>query len=821
MKPIETLLSKLPDARRTGDSWIAHCPAHNDQRASLSISVGKDETVLLKCHAGCGTAAVLSAIGLKLADLFPQYNGKGRMNIIAEYNYTDASGKQLYQVVRLNPKDFRQRRPDPTAKQGWTWNLEGVQRVLYRLPEVLKAVAEGKIIYVVEGEKDVNNLAVIGLTGTTNPGGAGKWSKNYSETLLGAHVVIVPDNDEAGQEHAASVASSLQGKAATVRIVNLPGLPPKGDVSDWLAAGGTRKQLEELVATEPEAELQEDRQGEQDANADQEKDGKQKETQAQVLIRHAAKAVLFHDAERRAYATVPVGNHHETLPIRSGDFERWIVRSFYRAEGKPPAATALNNALVLIEAQAVFDGPQLPIHVRLGELDGKVYLDLCNAQWEVVEITPVGWRMLPSDQVPVKFRRARGMLALPQPVRGGQLEKLRSHLGIRDDRQWQLLVGCLIMAFRARGPYPVLGFHGEQGSGKSTRARIIRSVIDPNTVPLRCEPKEPRDLMIAANNGWCLALDNLSYLPVWLSDALCRLATGGGFGTRELYTNDEEQLFDSMRPVILNGIEAVATRPDLLDRSVLLEFPEIPEEERKTEEELYAALEPDRPGILGAILDAVACALKNFPSVKLSSLPRLADFAKWVTAAEPSLGWTPGTFLTAFRQGQAEANDVALDAYPIVDALRQLMADRAQWDGKPSELLAKLGELVGDKATRAEDWPKRANTLSGQLKRLAPNLRKIGLSVTFGSAGRGKTKGRRIVIETDNAGERSSPSSPSSPSPENQRSGDDRTAPGDDPLPNGDDPHRAGKYQKKGAGDDGDDGDDLSPAFSEREVFEL
>ncbi|HYT91311.1 MAG TPA: hypothetical protein VEL76_21545, partial [Gemmataceae bacterium] len=489
------------------------------------------------------------------------------------------------------------------------------------------------------------------------------------------------------------------------------------------------------------------------------------------------------------------------------------------------SATALSDALGLIEAQAIFDGPELPIHVRVGELANNIYLDLCNPQWEVVEITPAGWSVLPSDQVPVKFRRARGMLALPRPVRGGRLDALRGHLGIRNDRQWRLLVGWLVMAFRPRGPYPGLGVHGEQGSGKSTKARIIRSFIDPNSVPLRCEPKEPRDLMIAAKNAWTVALDNLSYLPAWLSDALCRLATGGGFGTRELYTNDEEQLFDAMRPAILTGIEAVATRPDLLDRSILLDLPEIPEEERKTEEELYAALEPDRPGILGAILDAVACALKNFPIVKLPSLPRLADFAKWVTAAEPALGWEPGTFLAAFRQGQAEANDVALDAYPIVDALRQLMADQEQWEGKPSELLAQLSELAGEKATKAEDWPKRANSLSGQLKRLAPNLRKIGLSVTFGSAGRGKAKGRRIVIETDKAGDSASPSSPSSPGPENRRGRDDSFSDGDDPLPSGDDLHHASKARENGAGDDGDDGDDLSAAFSEacldREVFEL
>src|SRR5262249_45018900 len=150
---------------------------------------------------------------------------------------------------------------------------------------------------------------------------------------------------------------------------------------------------------------------------------------------------------------------------------------------------------------------------------------------------------------------------------------------------------------------------------------------------------------------------------------------------------------------------------------------------------------------------AVSCALKNQPNVKLSSLPRMADFAKWVTAAEPALGWDCGSFLSFYGANQEEANEIALDAYPIVDALRKLTADQQRWEGKPSELLAELGRVAGEKATKAEDWPKRANTLSGQLKRLAPNLRKIGFHVTFGSAGRGRAKGRRITIEADKTGE--------------------------------------------------------------------
>jgi hypothetical protein len=303
---------------------------------------------------------------------------------------------------------------------------------------------------------------------------------------------------------------------------------------------------------------------------------------------------------------------------------------------------------------------------------------------------------------------------------------------------------------------------------------------------------------------------------------MCRLATGGGFGTRELYTNDEEQLFDSMRPVVLTGIEAVATRPDLLDRSILLELPSISKNDRKTEEEVYAALEPLRPSILGTLLDAVSCALKNLPAVKLPSLPRMADFATWASAAEPALGWTTGTFLAAYHVNQDEANDVALEAYPIVEPLRKLMADRVKWEGKSSELLSALGQLAGETVSKAENWPRRANTLSGQLKRLAPNLRKIGLSVSFGSAGRGRAKHRRVTITTERMEDSSSPSSPT---PETQDNVDDPCAHGDDHCPHGDDTDDTGKAPKHNNVDDGNDGDDRSPPSSEsharREVFEV
>jgi hypothetical protein len=255
--PIDHVLSRLRGVRETENGWDALCPAHDDQNPSLGIAVADDGTVLLKCRSqGCSADAICKALGLTLADLFPtrQLNGKASNSrkVVATYDYVDAGGRLLFQVVRFDPKAFRQRRPDPKGKEGWAWSLKGVRRVLYRLPQVLQAVAEGRPVYVVEGEKDADNLHRLGVTATTNAGGAGKWKNNYSEALRGARVVILPDNDDAGRNHALQVARSLHGVAASVRVVPLPDLPPKGDVSDWLAAGGTAEQLQALVDATPE-----------------------------------------------------------------------------------------------------------------------------------------------------------------------------------------------------------------------------------------------------------------------------------------------------------------------------------------------------------------------------------------------------------------------------------------------------------------------------------------------------------------------------------------------------------------------------------------
>jgi hypothetical protein len=452
----------------------------------------------------------------------------------------------------------------------------------------------------------------------------------------------------------------------------------------------------------------------------------EEQSQATLAANMAAAWELWHTPAGDAYATVPVGDHDETWPIKSQTFKRYVAKCFFDEQQKAMNSDALSAAINLMEAKSLFEGEEHSIHVRVASHKGNVYIDLCNSDWQVIEITAAGWQII--DESPVRFRRSRGMLALPTPERGGHVDELRQFLNVEDET-WILVVAWLVGAFHPCGPYLILALFAEQGSGKSMTARLLRYLVDPNSAPLRAEPQDERDLMITAGNSWCLAYDNLSHVPPWFSDALCRLSTGGGFATRELYTDSDEIIFDSKRPILLTSIEDVATRSDLLERCLIVWLPTISKERRRPEDEMFAAFEKVRPRILGALLDAVVGALRDQPSTRLEQHPRMADFARWVTAAEASMGWSKGTFMAAYSGNQESANELALEGSIVARPLLELLDEHGSWWGSAGELLPALAERVNDQTKRQHGWPKNPRSLSGHLKRLSPNLRAAGWEV--------------------------------------------------------------------------------------------
>jgi hypothetical protein len=477
--------------------------------------------------------------------------------------------------------------------------------------------------------------------------------------------------------------------------------------------------------------------------------------QADILIGLAQSAELFHSPDGTGFADIDINGHRETWPIRAKGFRRWLARGFFEATHGAPSSEAQQSALNVIEAKAHFDSPERAVHIRVGGLDNRLYLDLGDETWRAVEIDTTGWRVI--DRPPVRFRRAAGMLALPRPERGGSIDALRKFINVKDN-DFVLAVAWLLAALRNTGPYPVLAVSGEQGSAKSTGSKILRALVDPNTAPLRALAREDRDLFIAATNAHALVFDNVSRLPTWTSDTLCRLATGGGFAVRQLYTDQDEVLFDAMRPVILNGIEDVIERPDLAERAMFLTFEWISEERRRPETEFWSEFEREHPHIFGALLDAMVVGLANRAKVKLTSLPRMADFAVWAAACELAL-WPAGTFAAAFAANRKELIEGVLDADTIASAIRALMATRGEWLGTASELLSALEVVAGEKAVKSRNWPTSVEALGRGLRRPATFLRKVGIEIRFErQPGGRRTRQIRIArnTEPDNRGEKPS-----------------------------------------------------------------
>ena len=457
----------------------------------------------------------------------------------------------------------------------------------------------------------------------------------------------------------------------------------------------------------------------------------------------AGDAELFHTPDGYAFATVSVKGHRETWAVKSRGFKYWLNQHFHKTEGKVPTTSKLNEALSTLTGQALFEGKCRKVFLRLAEHEGDIYLDLCDEEWRVVKVTPHGWNIIAAEDSPVCFQRKAGMLALPEPQPGGSLDELRHFLNLRGEEDWMLLTAWAVAALRPRGPYPILALHGEQGSSKSTTARLLCSLIDPNEAPLRSEARSERDLMIAATNKWLMTLDNMSHVAARLSDSLCRLSTGGGFATRELYSDSEETIFTAQRPIILNGIEEVATRNDLLDRALVLHLPSIPEDRRRSEEEMRWEFERARPRILGALLDAVSTALRNIEAVRLDRLPRLADFARWATAAESEFTLTPGAFMAAYDTNRAAAHEMVLDSSPVGCPLLAFMEDKTELMLTAGELLKELNTVANSETRKLREWPRTAKGMGDALRRITTTLRAAGVRVEVGIREGGT--GRRLI----------------------------------------------------------------------------
>ena len=478
-------------------------------------------------------------------------------------------------------------------------------------------------------------------------------------------------------------------------------------------------------------------------------------SQADILLEVVKDADLFHADDD---ATLPMSRLTVTgrpIACQARSFGSWLTHSYYLKEKRGPGGTALETALNTIVARARFEGPKQPVYRRVASHDGRIYIDLCDELWRVIEIDTKGWRIVKDP--PVRFIRSRARCHSLIQNAAAIINELKVFLNVRDRDSFILAVSYIMAGLRPSGPYPILVLTGREGSAKSTFARIMRRLIDPNRAPIRALPREEADLFISANNSHMLAYDNVSSLADWQSDALCRISTGGAYAKRALYKDSDETIIDACQPISLNGIEDFVAKPDLADRSIFLPLEFL--EDFTPEEAFWAGFERARPKILGVLFDAMSHGLREMPNTRLDWYPRLADFAVWGAACGGAL-WEAGGFLQAYKRNRDHAAETVLDAHLVGSAVMKFMEGKDAWEGTATNLLDELKKLVSEPEQKEKGWPKGANRLSNLLRTVAGTLAKVGIGVKFGCTTHRRS--RLISINTNSPWKTSSPSSPSS-----------------------------------------------------------
>jgi putative DNA primase/helicase len=445
------------------------------------------------------------------------------------------------------------------------------------------------------------------------------------------------------------------------------------------------------------------------------------------------------------FADVVVHGHRNTYAVESKAFAKWLLHQFFLEKQKAPASSAIKTAIRTLAAIAEFgtETPRHRVHLRTAEVDGRIYIDLCDAKWQCAEVDENEWRVINAPSQ-VRFRRTPGMRALPVPQRGGSIDMLRQFVNLNDS-DFALFVAVLLDAFRP-GKHPILNLVGEFGTAKSTLAKMFKQLVDPDETELRPLPGTLRDVFVATHNARVRAWDNVSKIERTISDALCQLSDGSGFGTRKLYTDDDEFRIQGSRSIILTGLTNCATRPDLASRTVMLMLQPIKDDARKSEVELWARFNEAYPLILGALLDALVYELKTLPGVRLDSKSRLADFELFGHACEGAYA-PAGSFAAALAANATELNEAIIEEDPVAKAITALMVERTEWSGTTTALMVELTDRdrTEQQVSRQRDWPKDATRFGHRVRAVAASLRKARIEITHDRAP-GPNKTRIITL---------------------------------------------------------------------------
>jgi putative DNA primase/helicase len=653
------------------------------------------------------------------------------------YPYFAADEKTNGFVWRFDPKEFRPlsfcQHPGGVFRD-WRWTTWRKPRPLFNLHQLAKRPAAPALI--TEGEKACSAAERLapGYVCLTSPGGSKAAAQADWSPLSGREVVIWPDNDDPGRQYAAAVAKHC-GAAGALRIsiIEPPGgVPPGWDAADALAAGYDEGRTLRLIAKASAARPERSERAADGAGESAQIRRRGRPPQRDELMSYIDGIELWHDPADKAYASFSVGKHREHAPIRSSRFRNWLTLQYLDDHEAGLGKNAIEECLNAVEARAVGQGKRYTAFVRVAEHNGRVFLDLCNDAWQAIECSKSGWTVI--DDVPVKFIRREGMLSLPMPElvteQFSGIEELRSFFGNLSQGHFALVCAWLISCWRDTGVFPVLMVHGESGSGKTMLTKLLMDLIDPRDERSLSIPKDDRALIVFAKQTWLIGFENISHIPAWFSDALCRLASGDSFVAVKLYTDDELAIHKAKRPVIANGIPRLAEREDLASRTFSIQLPPF-SAVRLTEPELLERWQKARPRILAGLLDGVCSALRNVDGVKLPEEPRLIGALKWATAAEANFGFDDGEIFRAYQESDKETIQAAFEADIVAIVLKSFIRGLAtgSWEGTPTDLFAVINAYATETQRKMKSWPASPAGLTNRIERAAPLLRPQGVHV--------------------------------------------------------------------------------------------
>jgi hypothetical protein len=444
---------------------------------------------------------------------------------------------------------------------------------------------------------------------------------------------------------------------------------------------------------------------------------------------------LFHDEKKNAFVALNISGHREIWSCRSKTIKILLAKLAWEKYKKPIGSESLKSMVNILEGKAHFDGPEIKLHNRVAWHGGCIWYDLTNEDWGAVRIGNGTWSI--EEKPPILFKRYSHNLAQDLPSDDGHLCLFLEYVNIKNKEHQLLLLIYLVTCFIPGFPHVMLAIFGSQGSSKSTLLKLLRLTVDPSLIDVASFPHTQKELVQTLAHNYLLPFDNVSYISEDQSDTLCKAITGGGHVKRELYENDEDVIYNFMRCISINGINLVTTRPDLLERSLLIELERIEPKDRKTEAELYENFKDDLPEILGGIFQILTEAQKIYPTIKLDSHPRMADWTLWGCAIAEAMGHKKEEFLDIYQNNINRQTEMLINENIVATAIITFMEGKDNFKATPTDLLQQLSSHASfiDIDTREKYWPKGASILSRRLNELSTPLKQMGLSVIITTNG--------------------------------------------------------------------------------------